>query len=110
VLAVVALLECRIDDEGCEEIAEGIGVNSTLCELDLRKNLIGMKGICYILDSLVGNYSMMKIHFEDNAFLEDVESQDIMLKLADYLERNNYYLHNILMRDMSSLIIDSSLL
>jgi hypothetical protein len=109
-LVVVALLCCHIDDEGCEQIAAGIIENSTLSELDLRKNLITGVGMNYILDALIGNYSVMKIQSEENPFSTDPESQELISQLTDYLERNNYYLHNILMRDMATLVTDSCLL
>jgi Ran GTPase-activating protein (RanGAP) involved in mRNA processing and transport len=108
-LACVTLKECGIGNIGCQHIAGGLALNATLTELDLRRNDIGSDGIALVLEALTGNYSMMKIQSEDNPFMEKSDAREIMSKMTDLLERNSYYLHNLLMRDMASLVADSAL-
>jgi hypothetical protein len=107
---MVGMRECGIDVEGCRYIAEGIASNSTLGELDITRNQIDITGVKFLLDAVLGNYSLMKIEWSDNPFVDDEESATVTGMLADFLERNNYYLHNILMRDMAALVTDTALL
>jgi Ran GTPase-activating protein (RanGAP) involved in mRNA processing and transport len=100
----------RIDVVGCRYIADGLVANSTLSELDLSKNNINLEGLGYLLDALVGNYCLMRIEWGDNAFADDAASQTVTTQIQDILERNNYYLHNILMRDMAALVRDPAML
>jgi hypothetical protein len=99
-----------IDDEGCQYIAEGITFNSTLSELDLAKNHIDLDGVRCILDAIQGNYTLMKIDLLDNPFCDRPEKEAVSDKVSDFLDRNNYYLHNILMKDMSALAMDECFL
>jgi hypothetical protein len=106
----IGMKGCGIDVVGCHHIAEGLMANSTLSDLDLAKNNIDLEGLGHLLDALVGNYSLMRIEWGDNPFVDDDDSQVVTAQLQDILERNNYYLHNILMRDMAALVRDSAML
>jgi Ran GTPase-activating protein (RanGAP) involved in mRNA processing and transport len=105
-LQMIGMSECMINDEGCQYIAEGIASNSTLGELDLSKNRIDLDGVKLILDAIQGNYTLMKIDLQENPFSERPEKDALSDKVCDFLDRNNYYLHNILMKDMSALAMD----
>ncbi|OHT04915.1 hypothetical protein TRFO_27471 [Tritrichomonas foetus] len=105
-LEVIGMSQCEINDEACHFIAEGIASNSTLVELDISRNNITIQGATELLDAIQGNYSLMKLDYNDNPFVDPENHVDIPNKIADFLERNNYYQHNILMKDMSSLADD----
>ena len=109
-LQMVGLSECEIGDDGCRYIADGIQCNSTLTELDLSKNGIDVPGIKRILDAILGNYSLTKIDWVDNKFTEDPTGDKLSGTIVDFLERNNYYQHNILMRDMRAVAEDEALM
>jgi len=102
--------ECEIDDRGLELIAEGIAANSTLTELDITGNEVEIAGMRFLVDAVLGNYSLMKIEWQDNPFVEDDTSQEVAGTLSDFLERNKYYSHNILMKEMAALLKDPALL
>ncbi|KAH0795143.1 Leucine Rich Repeat family protein [Histomonas meleagridis] len=114
-LQVIGMSSCMISDEGCKYIAEGIAGNSTLLELDISKNNISIEGARMILEALQGNYSLMKLDQNENPFYGDNNAADdgepgldeILNRSTDYLERNNYYQHNILMKDMSAMAKDT---
>jgi hypothetical protein len=76
----------------------------------LAKNSIDLEGLRSLLDALLGNYSLMRIEWGDNPFADDDDSQVIAAQIQDILERNNYYLHNLLMRDMAALVRDVSMI
>ena len=80
--------------------------NSNLVELDISKNLINTAGALMIIDALQGNYSLMKLDVNENPFIDPEGSLVIPNKIADFLERNNYYQHNKLMKDMAALATD----
>ena len=109
-LQSIDMKKCSINDKGCQYIAEGIASNSTLIELDISNNSIEMAGANLILESLQGNYSLMKLEINENPFNSDEACHEINNKIADFLERNNYYQHNILMKDMSALATDNTFL
>jgi Ran GTPase-activating protein (RanGAP) involved in mRNA processing and transport len=109
-LATIGMKACGIDVEGCRHIAEGLMTNSTLGDIDLQKNDIDIEGLGYLLDALVGNYSLTRIELGENLFPDDDDSQAMTAQIQDILQRNNYYLHNILMRDMAALVQDRALL
>ncbi|KAK8842752.1 hypothetical protein M9Y10_025616 [Tritrichomonas musculus] len=109
-LQVFEMSDCNIDDQGCTFIAEGIMSNSTLIELDISKNLINEQGALMILDAMQGNYSLMKLNVNENPFIDPDGSLVIPNKIADFLERNNYYQHNKLMKDMAALATDLAFL
>ncbi|KAK8894607.1 hypothetical protein M9Y10_023044 [Tritrichomonas musculus] len=106
-LEVIGMSACGIDDEGCKYIAEGITLNSTLSELDISKNFIDNEGAVMLLDAIQGNYSIMKLDYNENPFIKN-DDAEIPNKIADFLERNNYYQHNTLMKDNASLVNDSA--
>jgi hypothetical protein len=58
----------------------------------------------------MGNYSVVRIDWGENSFTTEEASQLITTKLQDVLEKNNYYIHNLLMGDMSKLVRDSMML
>lgn len=107
-LQMIGMSDCGIVDEGCRYIADGISTNSTLFDLDLSKNQIDIQGIKRIIDAIQGNYSLMKIDWLENPFAEHDDVDEVTGQIADFLERNNYYQHNILMKDMSALATDES--
>ena len=51
-------------------------------------------------------FRVFKIFFNENPFQYSDEFDGISEKISDYLERNNYYQHNSLMKDLSSLAND----
>jgi Ran GTPase-activating protein (RanGAP) involved in mRNA processing and transport len=104
----VGMKNCLIDDEGCEYLADGIASNATLTDLDISGNRIDVHGAQCLLDALLGNYSLGRILYAGNPFSADADSP-FSVPIADFLERNNYYTHNLLMRDMAALVNDSSL-
>jgi hypothetical protein len=110
-----ALLEfgmknCLIDDDGCEYLACGIASNATLTNLDISDNRIDVHvhGAQCLLDVLLGNYSLRRMLYDDNPFSEEPDSL-FSDPITNFLERNNYYRHNLFMRDMTALVNDSSL-
>lgn len=109
-LQTVGLSECEIGREGCVYIAEGIQSNGTLNELDLKSNEIDIPGILVILDAIIGNYSLMKIDWVENPFTNEPHADEVSGRIIDFLERNNYYHHNILMRDMRAVAEDVALM
>jgi hypothetical protein len=78
--------------------------------LDLSRNHIDAEGIRFVLDAMLGNYSIVKLQYDDNPFFERDECREEIARLTDVVERNNYYLHNILMQDMAALVADPFLL
>lgn len=107
-LTSISMSECQIDDEGCKYIAKGLSLNSSLRHIDISKNNFGIVGTNMIVDALLGNFTLLQIDCindqspdsYDDSFKESLE------KITDYLERNNYYQHNTLMKDLSSLASD----
>jgi Ran GTPase-activating protein (RanGAP) involved in mRNA processing and transport len=100
----VAMKNCQIDDDGCELIAS----NATLADLDISENRIDARGAQCLLDALLGNYSLARVVYTGNPFLRDSDSPFIG-SITDFLDRNTYYTHNLLMRDMAALVNESCL-
>ena len=111
-LRSISMSQCKIDDEGCEYIAEGLSCNSSLTHIDLSKNDIHISGMNKIVDALLGNFSLLQIDCQENQIdtMQDPSSEITIEKITDYLERNNYYQHNVLMKDLASLVNDDFLL
>ena len=111
-LRSISMSQCNIDDEGCEYIAEGLSCNSSLTHIDLSKNQIQIGGMDKIVDALLNNFSLLQIDCQENQIdsSKDPGSQVTIEKITDYLERNNYYQHNVLMKDLASLVNDDFLL
>jgi len=106
-LSSISMSGCGISDAGCRFIESGIMSNSTLRYLDVSKNEIHTSGMKCIMDSLQGNYSLLQIDWQENPFLSEDNSDFIKERITDFLERNNYYQHNLLMKDMSLLVNDT---
>ncbi|EAY10282.1 Leucine Rich Repeat family protein [Trichomonas vaginalis G3] len=102
----ISMSGCGIDDQGCAYIAEGIGSNASLSYLDISMNNFTVNGMNKILNALLGNFSLLKIDYNNNTN----NDQNLGDKIADYLERNNYYQHNELMKDLAMLATDESFL
>jgi Ran GTPase-activating protein (RanGAP) involved in mRNA processing and transport len=109
-LITVGLRDCGIALTACEHIADGLAANSTLAELEISKNGIEVTGLVPLLEALRGNYALLRIEWAENPFTDDPGSQAITAQIQDILERNNYYGHNILMKDMASLVTDGALM
>jgi Ran GTPase-activating protein (RanGAP) involved in mRNA processing and transport len=105
-LTSVGMCDCRISVAGCRHIADGLVGNAVLGDLNLSRNGIDIDGMKYLLDALLGNYAMMRIEWTENPFAQHDESANVITQIHDILERNNYYLHNLLMRDMAALVRD----
>jgi Ran GTPase-activating protein (RanGAP) involved in mRNA processing and transport len=105
-LTSVGMCDCRISVAGCRHIADGLVGNAVLGDLNLSRNGIDIDGMKYLLDALLGNYAMMRIEWAENPFAQHEESANVVTQIHDILERNNYYLHNLLMRDMAALVRD----
>jgi Ran GTPase-activating protein (RanGAP) involved in mRNA processing and transport len=108
-LQMIGMSECGIDSFACQYIARGIQHNANLSELILSKNRIDLRGATDILDAILGNYSLVKIDLQVNPFQDVHDSEEVSGRIADSLERNNYYYHNILMRDLAGLVSDHAL-
>jgi Ran GTPase-activating protein (RanGAP) involved in mRNA processing and transport len=104
----VGVKNCLIDDDGCQYLASGIASNASLTGLDISGNRIDVHGAQCLLDALLGNYSLARILYADNPFSAEPDSP-FNEPINDFLERNNYYTHNLLMQDMMALVSDSSL-
>ena len=107
-LLSVSLSRCGIDDIGVRCIGSGLLTNSTLKTLDLTKNAISVEGLRTLVDSLCGNYSLIHLEIMENP-VEGEGSVELSDVLSDYLQRNRYYEHNILMKDLQSLVRDAEL-
>lgn len=106
-LKIFEMSNCEIDDEGCSFIADGIASNSSLINLDISSNLINTEGALMLIDAMQGNYTLYKMDIKKNPFCFLNEYfKTIANKMSDFLERNNYYKYNNLMKDMSALAFD----
>jgi hypothetical protein len=98
----VGMRNCQIDDYGCEFIADGIASNATLTDLDISANRIDVRGA----QCLLGNYSLARVIYTENPFIED---SPFTGPITNFLDRNTYYTHNLLMRGMAALANDPCL-
>ena len=60
----------KIEDEGCEFIANGLEKNKSLVELNLENNNISNKGINALCKNLKKNENLMKINLDGNKITE----------------------------------------
>jgi Ran GTPase-activating protein (RanGAP) involved in mRNA processing and transport len=108
-LTALGMRHCGITSQGCKDIAEGLLHNATLAELDVSRNEITMEGARFLVDALLGNYSLMNLDCAENPFWNQDDAPEASAILQDCLERNTYYLHNLLMKDMTGLVNDDAL-
>ncbi|OHS94171.1 hypothetical protein TRFO_39589 [Tritrichomonas foetus] len=105
-LQFIGISDCDIYSSGCRFIGQGIELNNSLHAIDISKNQIDSEGLKYILDALIGNYSLEVMHMIENPFISQNESKKMIMDITNCLERNKYYLHNSLMKDMAGLASD----
>ena len=107
-LLSISINKCNINDDCCPYIEKGIASNSTLKSLDLSKNHLTVEGVKCIADALFGNYTILQVEWQDEDFND--HDDEFTSLIADFLERNNYYQHNLLTKDMITLLVDPALI
>ncbi|EAX89986.1 Leucine Rich Repeat family protein [Trichomonas vaginalis G3] len=102
-LASVSLSHCNIDDSCCLQIAEGLSLNSSLRSIDISNNIYTVAGLSVIADSIMNNYTLCRIDYFGCNIEGDDFAKSVGGRISDCIERNDYYNHNITMKEMGLL-------
>ena len=105
-LVTICMPRCQIPDDGMKWIGQGLMNNATLRTLDISNNGITRKGMKMLIDAMYGNYTLLYLEWQGSPLDEDPSAKQLTDTLFDCLQRNRYYEHNLLMKDLSSILED----
>ena len=65
-------------------------------------------GANFLINALMGNFSLLRVDLNGNQLLNTPSGSLLISRISNYLDRNNYYVKDLLVQDMSQLVFNSS--